>query len=179
MAKYRLTSTGVHDQERHIHIPNDPGNRHWGEYQVWLTQGSPLNVPDPMDVPSLDDLKSEAKNEVDIVAERVRQQYITQGDGQSMTYLEKRQEAEAYKLAGYPTIGSPNQYPHLTAEANATSQTEQQIADLVIATKDAWIAKSAEIEGVRMGGKKNIDDAVDETGINTARDNAVTSLEAL
>ena len=50
MAKYKLTDSGVLDTETGAHIPNDSGNRHWQEYQVWLTQGSPLNTADPADV---------------------------------------------------------------------------------------------------------------------------------
>ena len=54
MAKYKLTENGVLDQETGASIPNDAGNRHWQEYQVWLTQGSPLNTPDSADVPDWD-----------------------------------------------------------------------------------------------------------------------------
>ncbi len=46
MAKYKLTDNGVLDTERGAHIPNDSANADWSDYQVWLTQGSPLNVPD-------------------------------------------------------------------------------------------------------------------------------------
>ena len=46
MAKYKLTETGVLDTETGVYIPNASDNRHWQEYQEWLS-GSPSNVPDP------------------------------------------------------------------------------------------------------------------------------------
>lgn len=44
MAKYKITGTGVKDTETEAFIPNDQGNRHWIEYEVWLSEG---NTPDP------------------------------------------------------------------------------------------------------------------------------------
>lgn len=123
--------------------------------------------------------KTEAKRLVDEAAEVARLRYVTTGSAQAMVYLRKETEADAYKLAGYPAVGSPNEYPHLTQEAANTGQTEQQVADLIIATRDLWIEKSALIEGERMGGKKNVDDAADESAVDTARDNAVAALDAI
>lgn len=61
MAKYKLvqsgspiTTTGVIDTETGRSIPNNPDNRHWVEYEQWLTEGSPLNVPDSADVADWD-----------------------------------------------------------------------------------------------------------------------------
>ena len=48
MAQFRLTEFGVYDVEDNLHIPNDPGNRHWIEYQEWLSVEG--NEPDPMPV---------------------------------------------------------------------------------------------------------------------------------
>lgn len=44
MAKYKIIGTGVKDTETEAFIPNDQGNRHWIEYEVWLSEG---NTPDP------------------------------------------------------------------------------------------------------------------------------------
>lgn len=49
MAKYKLTENGVLDTETGANIPETNDNRHWREYQEWLTEGSPLNTPDAMD----------------------------------------------------------------------------------------------------------------------------------
>ena len=52
MAKYKLLTNGsVCDTETGAFIPNEPKNRHWQEYQVWLGEG---NTPDPADVPDWD-----------------------------------------------------------------------------------------------------------------------------
>lgn len=48
MAKYQLSEKGVLDQEKGWHIPDDPRNNRWREYQEWLAEG---NVPDPVYVP--------------------------------------------------------------------------------------------------------------------------------
>jgi len=54
MAKYKLQAgsplPGVIDTDRGAHIPNDSANTDWQNYQIWLTEGSPLNVPDAADV---------------------------------------------------------------------------------------------------------------------------------
>jgi hypothetical protein len=44
MADYRLASSGVIRTGDGASIPNDPGNRDWIAYQVWLAAG---NTPDP------------------------------------------------------------------------------------------------------------------------------------
>lgn len=46
MARYKLTDTGVYDSDRDVYIPFVEGNRHYEEYLVWLTEGSPVNTPD-------------------------------------------------------------------------------------------------------------------------------------
>lgn len=38
--KLNLNSDGVTDTETRRSIPNDPGNRHWREYQAWLIEGN-------------------------------------------------------------------------------------------------------------------------------------------
>jgi len=44
MAKYKILGDGVQDTELNHFIPNDDGNRHWIEYQEWVTDG---NTADP------------------------------------------------------------------------------------------------------------------------------------
>lgn len=55
MAKYKLRNNGspiigVIDTESSSFIPNVLENVDWQQYQIWLTEGSPLNQPDPADV---------------------------------------------------------------------------------------------------------------------------------
>ncbi len=59
MAKYKLQQSGVLDTETNAFIPNDPANRHWQEYQVWLAVP---NVPDPEF--TLQELKDKKKVEI-------------------------------------------------------------------------------------------------------------------
>lgn len=47
MAKYKLQENGVLDTETGGNIPDSMDNRHWVEYQEWLTDD---NTPDPADV---------------------------------------------------------------------------------------------------------------------------------
>ena len=49
MARYKLLQDGVYDTERKWTVPNDPDNKHWQEYLVWVAIG---NTPDPADPPS-------------------------------------------------------------------------------------------------------------------------------
>ncbi len=174
MAKYKLTDNGVHDTEDNIFIPNHEGNRHWQIYLTWVGLG---NTADPMDVVPLDDVKTIAKGEVDGEAERTRLRYITNGAGQAMAYQEKSEEAADYIAAGYPA--DLTGYPFMQAEINATSKTKEVDADDIISQKAAWVAIGASIEEERLGGKKNIEDAVDESGVDSAKDSAITALEAL
>lgn len=44
MKKYKLTSSGVYDNENNKCIPNAIGNIDWGEYLEWVANG---NTPDP------------------------------------------------------------------------------------------------------------------------------------
>lgn len=128
---------------------------------------------------SLADYKTMAKGLIDVTAGKARQRYITAAPGQDAVYLMKYDEAKAYKDAGYPTIGGPDEYPHLTAEATSTSQTEQQVADLVIATRDAWVTLSASIEGERIGGKQDVDAGVDEAEVDASSTATIIALDAI
>ena len=96
-----------------------------------------------------------------------------------MVYQEKAEEAADYVAAGYPTIGSPNEYPFVHADSIAFGITHQAAADAIVAQKAVWVSVGAQIEQERLGGKKAIDDASDEDGVNAARDAAVTALEAI
>jgi hypothetical protein len=52
MALYKLLENGVLRSDG-VSIPNDEANRHWQEYQAWLTLG---NTPDPADEPSPEEI---------------------------------------------------------------------------------------------------------------------------
>lgn len=126
---------------------------------------------------TLDDKKTNAKSIVDQTAERIRSKYITPGAGQTLVYQEKSDEATDYITAGYPV--DLTSYPFIQAEVNATGKTKEQAADDIIAAKATTIAALVSIEEERLSGKRNIDDVVDESGINSICDAAITALEEL
>ena len=121
--------------------------------------------------------KSTSLADIDGAAERARLRYITSGAGQALTYSEKADEAADYVAAGYPADTS--NYPHIAAEIAATGKTKEQAADDILSTKSAWISVSANIEQHRLGGKKNVADATTSEEIISARDAAITALNAI
>jgi len=127
----------------------------------------------------LGEYKLVARGKVDIAAERARRRYLSFGSGQAMSYLRKEDDAQAYKDAGYPALGSPVEYPWVNAEAEATNVTAQQAADTILAQRDAWLVIGVQIEKERRIGKENIDAANDEDGVNTARDTVIAILEGI
>lgn len=133
-------------------------------------------APPPPPVPTLADVRAEATGTVDFKAEQVRLRYITAGSGQAGTYIEKAQQADSFKAAGYPASAVP---PMVQAEADATGQTAQQACNTIIATRDQWLVKGAQIERERRRGKVNIDAAGDAAGVQAARDAAIAALDAL
>ena len=46
---YQLTESGVLKIDENMHIPNEPLNRDWQEYLIWLSKG---NTPDPIPGPT-------------------------------------------------------------------------------------------------------------------------------
>lgn len=114
---------------------------------------------------------------IDVTAEQARLRYVTAGSGQAMVYLKKGDEADAYVLAGYPADTSG--YPFIEAEINATGKTKEVAADDIVAQRNAWVILGASIEEERLGGKKAIDDATDEAGVDTARDATIIALDAI
>lgn len=120
--------------------------------------------PAPVEV-DLDAVKVEAVAKVDRAAEAYRMNFITPGFGQVMTYQQKLAEARAY-LAD--TSIEDSAIPHVVAEAAATGQSKQEVADEIVATFDSWQALSAVIEGKRMAAKAAIAAAETVEAVNAA-----------
>lgn len=49
---YKLSTHGV-IKNKSIHIPNNPNNRHWREYQAWLSKGNIPGPADPAPIPEM------------------------------------------------------------------------------------------------------------------------------
>ncbi len=67
MARFKLQQNGVLDTTSGAHIPNDPANRHWQDYQDWLAgtgdyDGDGAQTPDPEF--TLQELKDKKKVEI-------------------------------------------------------------------------------------------------------------------
>lgn len=107
---------------------------------------------------SLDPLKVALKAGVDTAAERQRAKYITLGAGQAMTYQQKA--SEAVMLEDDPAA-DPADYPLLSAEVGITAPTLAEVGAVVRAAHGAWILLGAQIEGLRLGAKRAIDEAAD------------------
>lgn len=121
--------------------------------------------------------KANAKADIDIHAEAARLRHVTSGAGQAMAYQAKADEATDYIAAGYPA--DLTSYPFIQAEVNATGKNSTLAANDILLQKSAWYAIGAQIEEIRLGGKKSVDDATDENEIISARDTTIAALEVI
>lgn len=119
-------------------------------------------------------LKDQLSKRVDEDAERVRLRYITHGVGQSMTYLEKHNQAIAVEALGETAANALSeqdraaQFPTLAASVGIEAPTLWACAQLVILKYEAWAALSHVIERTRLLGKKSISDASDAAAAQAA-----------
>lgn len=119
-------------------------------------------------------LKDQLSKRVDEDAERVRLRYITAGVGQSMTYLEKHNQAIAVEALGETAANALSeqdraaQFPTLAASVGIEAPTLWACAQLVILKYEAWAALSHVIERTRLLGKKSISDASDAAAAQAA-----------
>jgi len=126
----------------------------------------------PLDMLSIS--KTNNKTKIDSTAEQARRRYITVGDGQSMIYQEKSEEATDYIAAGYPVDLTP--YPLIQAEATAMGISSTIAADTIISQKSMWVGIGSTIELIRLTGKKAITDATTQLEIDSAVTTAIDSL---
>lgn len=127
--------------------------------------------------PPLTQIKAAAASAIDSAAGAARARYITIAPGQEATYQIKAEQAAAYKSAGYPADASP--WALIDLEAQATGSTPRNTADLVLATRDAWVQIAAQIEAARIGGKQAVAQAADGAAVDAARDVTLATLEAI
>lgn len=96
---------------------------------------------------SLDALKDALKQSIDDAAETERLRHITPGHGQSMTYMQKSDEARRYLAA------DAGDYPLLSAEVGITAPDIGGVATVVLEAYSQWQQIGAIIEAVRLGSK--------------------------
>jgi len=119
-------------------------------------------------------LKAQLSKAVDEDAERFRLRYITPGAGMAMTYMEKRDQANAVHAMGQEAANALTeaervaQFPTLAASVGIEAATLWDCAQLVIAKSEAWADLSHVIERTRLLGKKSISDASDAASARAA-----------
>lgn len=160
--------------EQWLELLNHAGARRWDGTTV---------VPYTPPPPDLVDYKLAAKAAVDTAAGSARARFITVAPGQDATYMAKAAQAETYAAAGYPADLTGAGYieaeiarlgldPALTAD-------RQTACDSILTIRATWIAIDAEIERVRLVGKRNVMAATDHAAVAAARDAAVAALDAI
>ena len=141
-----------------------------GEYWVDAVGGEPT-------LSQIEDLltpRSTLLSQVDADAERVRLRYITPGAGMAMTYIEKRDQANAVHGMGQQAANAlteqerTEQFPTLAASVGLEAPTLWDCAILVIQRAEAWATLSNAIERTRFAGKKAISDASDAAAARAA-----------
>ncbi len=121
--------------------------------------------------------QAEAKETIDETAEVARTRYITSGSGQAIVYQEKAKDAEKYKENGYPS--GMLTYPWVKAESDAMGVTPTVAANTILNQRDAWVVKGVEIEKLRRYWKLEVDNAIDEDGVEVVKDQALTQLASV
>lgn len=112
-----------------------------------------------------DERKAEFKAQVNQEAETARLRYITPGDGQTMSYREKLDEAKAC-LAAYATeqaftAANPpaGTYPLLESEVGIKGANPWKVAELVNTAFLAWKTAEAAINNLRLQAANDLDAA--------------------
>lgn len=126
---------------------------------------------------SLDEFKQLTIDEINKVAEKVRNKYLTPGYGQLLTYQEKYEEAADFVAAGYPS--NLESYPFISIETEITGKTKEQVTDDIISAKATTTLMLVDIERIRLNAKMNIIKAESESEIKTSRSTAITALEVI
>lgn len=145
-----------------------------GDTIDWHDQGQARPTDDEIDGAVVAVLKRNLARRVDADAEAFRLCYITPGVGQSMTYLEKHNQAVAVELLGEQAANAlseqerTTQFPTLAASVGIEASTLWDCAQLVIQRYEAWAALSNIIERARLAGKKAISDASDAAAAQAA-----------
>lgn len=106
-----------------------------------------------IEVRPIETVRAFALRAIDAAAEAQRAKYITAGSGQAMTYMSKLEEARLQ------VDGAPGPFPILAACVGSDGATVAEVANTVIATAEAWTAIAAQIEGARLGAKREVQQA--------------------
>jgi hypothetical protein len=128
-------------------------------------------------VAQLADVRARALRDIDVAAAAARGRYATTAAGQDGVYTLKADQAEAWITAGRPEDASP--WVLLTVEAAARGMTVAALVEEITATRSAWIAILAQIEGARLAGKDAVRAASTVVVIDAARAVALSTLKGI
>ena len=108
----------------------------------------------------LSPLKDALRQRIDQEAEACREQYITPGAGQAMTYQQKAAEAVEYlRQVDAGQTPSPENFPLLAAEVGITADDMIGVASVVNGAHQQWKQVGGLIESIRLKAKQDIDAA--------------------
>lgn len=122
---------------------------------------------------TLEQIKKNFSDLIDIQAEERRSKYLSPGVGMAMTYQEKKDQAvavlqmgetDANALANHGAV----EFPTLSASVPLEAPNLYAAAQLVISKYEQWAALSRVIETTRLAGKKAISDASDVAAARAA-----------
>ncbi|WP_449221147.1 hypothetical protein [Tistrella mobilis] len=133
--------------------------------------------PEVVAAAQLADARARALRDIDVAAAAARGRHATTAAGQDGVYQIKADQAQAWMAAGQPEDASP--WALLTVEAAARGMTVPALVAEIIATRDAWIAILAQIEGARMAGKDAVRAASSVAAITGAAGVALATLRGI
>lgn len=107
--------------------------------------------------------KLAAQTEIDAQAETCRNQVVTPGSGQAMTYIRKAEAARRY-IAG-ESLDAPS-LKRITDEADRLGVSDLEAAQSLVGIAEAWELLDAEIDNIRLTAKQQIENAGSKTAIN-------------
>lgn len=122
--------------------------------------------------------KSDAIELINHAAGEARIRYTTNSPGQDATYQLKLQDANAFKMAGYPETLITD-YPFINAEANANGTSGEAAADFIIATANQWKLLAATIEQIRRAGSNAVMAQTDWSQCKVAAQPFIDQLELI
>jgi len=131
-------------------------------------------------------LKVQYDAEIDAKASKVRARFVTPGVGQDAVYVEKERQARKFAEAGYPAadIDLPV-YGYVKSEWNARKNvdlpttTPQEAAEIILALANLWHAIAANIEEVKVAGKRSVDATMSAADAKEKRDLAIAVLDLI
>gem|GEM_PF-971451 len=103
--------------------------------------------------PDMAAIRAAAEDAIDAQADALLAPYMSLTPGRAMTYLAKEEQARQFLAEENP---DPAAYPLIAGEVGITADTEQAVAETILAMSQAWHAMGAAIESARLAAKKKV-----------------------